>query len=108
VRPGLSRAPQAAARLRLHDLAGRAVLSRSGLTRLVDRLQDEGLLRRERCAEDRRGYHAVITDKGRKAVREAWPVYRRGIEQYFARHLGALQLRTITETLDQIPKEFPA
>jgi DNA-binding MarR family transcriptional regulator len=76
-------------RLRLHELAQKVVLSRSGLTRLVDKLEAAGFLRRQAAAEDRRGAFAVLTDKGRDAVRQAWPVYAHGIHRYFASHLTA-------------------
>src|SRR5215470_975827 len=74
-------------RLRMHELAERVVLSRSGLTRLVDRLEAEGLLLRDRSGTDRRGAYAVITEKGITALRKAWPVYARGIAEYFAQWL---------------------
>ena len=53
-------------RLRMAELAEGVLLSRSGLTRLVDRMEREGLLRRERCEDDARGYNAVITEPGRR------------------------------------------
>src|SRR5947209_4747658 len=65
-------------RLRMHELAQRVVLSRSGLTRLVDRLEAEGLLIRERSGADRRGAYAVVTEEGIAALRRTWPVYARG------------------------------
>jgi len=74
-------------RLRMHELAERVVLSRSGLTRLVDRLEAEGLLTRDRSVTDRRGAYAVITEQGIEALRQTWPVYARGITEYFARWL---------------------
>ena len=74
-------------RLRMHELAERVVLSRSGLTRLVDRLEAEGLLTRERSGTDRRGAYAVITEQGIAALRQTWPVYARGIAEYFAQWL---------------------
>jgi DNA-binding MarR family transcriptional regulator len=74
-------------RLRMHELAERVVLSRSGLTRLVDRLEAEGLLIRDRCGTDRRGAYAVITEQGIAALRRTWPIYARGIAEYFAQWL---------------------
>jgi DNA-binding MarR family transcriptional regulator len=85
-------------RLRLHELARAVVLSRSGLTRTVDRLEGAGLLRREPDPADRRGSFAVLTEAGIEAMRRAWPIYARGIVEYFARHLSdddARQLETI-------------
>ena len=75
-------------RLRMHELADRVVLSRSGLTRLVDRLEAEGLLIRDRSGTDRRGAYAVITEQGIATLRQTWPVYERGIVEYFARWLS--------------------
>ena len=74
-------------RLRMHELAERVVLSRSGLTRLVDRLEAEGLLLRDRSGADRRGAYAVITEHGIAALRRTWPIYARGIAEYFAQWL---------------------
>ena len=74
-------------RLRMHELADRVVLSRSGLTRLVDNLEKAGYLRREINLKDRRGFFAVITEEGIAALREAWPIYAEGIAQFFAQHL---------------------
>jgi DNA-binding MarR family transcriptional regulator len=84
-------------RLRMNELASAIVLSRSGLTRLVDRLEAEELLRRERTADDRRGAFAVLTEKGVEAMRRAWPVYARGIDEHFARFLGEEEARLLTK-----------
>jgi DNA-binding MarR family transcriptional regulator len=91
-------------RLRMHELAQRVVLSRSGLTRLVDRLEAEGLLTRDRCGTDRRGAFAVLTEQGIAALRQAWPVYAKGISQYFAQWLTpeeALILGSAFERIEQ-------
>lgn len=84
-------------RLRMSELATAIVLSRSGLTRLVDRLEAEGLLVRERLASDRRGAFAVLTDKGVEAMRRAWPVYAKGIEEHFARYLNDEEARILAK-----------
>ena len=96
----LSEAPDC--RLRLHELASRVVLSRSTLTRMVDRLEAAGLLARERVATDRRGAYAVLTPRGEAALREAWPVYARGIRAHFACHLDADEVRVLTAALGRI------
>ena len=82
----LERAPDH--RLRLHELARDIVLSRSNITRLIDRLEEAGLLRRERSEEDRRGFFAVITPDGLAMRRKMWPVYAHAIETGFDRHLS--------------------
>ena len=84
-------------RLRMNELASAIVLSRSGLTRLVDRLEAEGLLIRERSASDRRGAFAVLTEKGIEAMRRAWPVYAKGINEHFARFLSHEETCIMTE-----------
>ena len=57
-------------RLRMQELAGSLVISRSGLTRLFDRIAGAGLVAREACAEDRRGTYAVITPQGQVGAQE--------------------------------------
>ena len=89
-------------RLRMHELAERVVLSRSGLTRLVDRLEAEGFLRRDRSGTDRRGAYAVITEQGIAALRHAWPIYAKGIAQYFAHWLTEEEAGLFESALAQI------
>jgi DNA-binding MarR family transcriptional regulator len=89
-------------RLRMHELAERVVLSRSGLTRLVDRLEAEGFLTRDRCGTDRRGAYAVLTEQGMAALRRAWPVYARGISQYFAQWLTPQEAQVLGSALERI------
>ena len=96
----LSNAPDN--RLRMGDLAESLVLSRSGLTRLVDRIATAGLLRREDAPEDRRGTMAVITEAGLEAVERAWPHYANGISQYFAHNLSPSEIRTLTAALAKV------
>ena len=69
-------------RLRMTELADRVLLSRSGLTRLADRLEREGLITRQPCPDDARGTLAVLTDAGLARLREAWPTHLRGVEQH--------------------------
>ena len=66
-------------RLRMTELAERGAALRSGLTRLVDRLEREGLVRREACDSDARGLFTVLTDAGLERLREASPVHLRGV-----------------------------
>ncbi len=89
-------------RLRMHELAERVVLSRSGLTRLVDRLEAEGYLARDRSGTDRRGAYAVITDKGISSLRRAWPVYARGISEYFGKWLTDEEAGLMETALERI------
>jgi DNA-binding MarR family transcriptional regulator len=89
-------------RLRMRDLAEAVVLSRSGLTRLVDRLEHEGLLVRERADTDRRGAYAVLTPAGLQAIRRTWPKYAQSIIRYFTSHLSNDETRILTEALERV------
>jgi DNA-binding MarR family transcriptional regulator len=72
-------------RLRAGALAEHVTLSRTGLTRLVDRIGQEGLLRREQALEDRRGSYVVLTAAGARMLKRMWPVYERVLEETFGR-----------------------
>ena len=89
-------------RLRLHELAKKVVLSRSGLTRLVDRLEKEGLLIREAALNDRRGSFAVLTEKGRDSIRKSWPVYSKGIAEHFAHYMNDEEAQVIQNVFARI------
>lgn len=91
-------------RLRMSALARSALLSRSGLTRLVDKLEQEGLIERQACPEDGRALHARLTAKGVETLRKIWPVYRAGIAKYFAAHLGKADAEQIATTLGRVVK----
>lgn len=71
-------------RIRLNDLADRVLLSRSGLTRLIDKLEQKGYVIRESCQEDRRGAFAVLTPLGLKARQDTWPVIEASMLKHFA------------------------
>lgn len=92
----LAHAPQQ--RLRMNDLAVGVLLSRSGLTRLVDRLEREGLVARNACPSDARGLFAVLTGAGRKRLTDAAPTYHRCIREHFLDRLGDAELRQIALT----------
>ena len=77
----LAHAPEG--RLRMSDLAEAVLLTRSGLTRLVDRLQERGLVERVRCPGDGRGLNAVLTDTGRERLQEAAPHHLAGVRRHF-------------------------
>jgi DNA-binding MarR family transcriptional regulator len=74
-------------RLRMFDLASLLLLSKSGVTRLVDRLERRGLVAREMSPEDRRVVHTRLSDEGAAAFHRARPVIAAAIEQYFSQHL---------------------
>ncbi|MES1168738.1 MAG: MarR family transcriptional regulator [Oleiharenicola lentus] len=88
--------------LRMSELAQSALLSRSGLTRLVDKLEKNGLIRRKACPTDGRVQHAELTDKGIDVLRKIWPVYRAGIMKYFATHVSETEARQIAEIFGRV------
>ena len=73
--------------LRMGELADRLLLSRSGITRLADRLEKQGLIARRRCDDDGRGYYAELTDAGRKLVGAARPDHLEGVRRHFLSRL---------------------
>jgi DNA-binding MarR family transcriptional regulator len=88
-------------RLRMNELAQQVVLSRTGLVRLVDRIEAAGLLTREPVPEDGRGAYVAMTKEGTATLRRMWPVYRRHIQHDFLDPLGseAGRLRTALERI---------
>ena len=82
-------------RLRMAELADSVLLSRSGVTRLVDRLEREGLLARDTCSSDGRGTFAVLTDKGEKLLARARPTHRAGVRRRFLDHFSEEEMRLL-------------
>ena len=89
-------------RMRLRDLADAVLLTRAGLTRVLDRMEDEGLVRREACPGDGRGSDAVLTDAGFAAVRQAWPVFMQVLQKRFAAHLPPASAAAVVGALRPI------
>lgn len=94
-------------RCRLSDIAQRVVLTRSGLTRSLDRLEKAGYLRREPCEEDRRGAYAALTDDGVEALRVGWRVYRGCIREYFADVLTPAEVRAVGNAMGKVLRAVP-
>src|SRR6266849_228434 len=88
-------------RLRMTELSDRVRLSPSGLTRLVDRLVRTGLVKRGRCASDRRGSFAILTSAGKVRLRRASPMHLRGIREHFSKRLSPAQLTAVESRLEK-------
>jgi DNA-binding MarR family transcriptional regulator len=88
--------------LRLGELADRVLLTRSGLTRLVDRLEAAGLVERLACSSDRRGQNAVLTLAGRDALRRTIGTHLRGVAAAFADRVGDDERTAFRATLERI------
>jgi DNA-binding MarR family transcriptional regulator len=89
-------------RLRMHDLADRSHLTRSGLTRRIDRLVADGWVERVYCDADRRGAYARITDQGAAELARALPHHIAAIERHLADRLTPGELTTLTRLLSRI------
>lgn len=89
-------------KLRMSELAEQVLLSRSGLTRMVDRLEREGLVRREACADDARGQFTVITGAGVQRLRAASPTHLRGIAEHAVGRLDEDEALALAGLLGQM------
>jgi DNA-binding MarR family transcriptional regulator len=93
-------------RLRMSELAEAVLLSRSGLTRLVDRMQRDGMVAREPDPDDARGLFTVLTERGRDALRDAARVHLAGISRLVLDQVSDAELRQLLELmrkLDPVP-----
>jgi DNA-binding MarR family transcriptional regulator len=98
-------------RLRMTELADRVLLSRSGLTRLVDRLERDGFVERQACPGDARGTHAVLTEAGLAKLRTAATTHLRGVAEHVTDRLTSdelAQLEALMTKLLQHPVPMPA
>jgi len=89
-------------RLRMTELASAVLLSRSGLSRLVDRLQREGLVKREVASEDGRGMYAVLTPAGHSRLREAAPTHLRGVAEHMTSKFSDDELDALRALLERL------
>jgi DNA-binding MarR family transcriptional regulator len=89
-------------RMRMSELADGVLLSRSGLTRLVDRMERDGLLRRTRCEDDQRGYFAEITDEGRELFARARGTHLDGVRERFLSHLSGEEQRALAAIWEKV------
>lgn len=89
-------------RMRMCDLAEQAQMSRSGLTRLVDRLEREGLLERCSCEHDARGAYACLTAVGQERLCEARSTHRSVVREHFLSRFSAQELSSLAELWERI------
>jgi DNA-binding MarR family transcriptional regulator len=88
--------------LGMTEIANRILFSKSGLTRVIDRMEAAGLVRRERPPEDRRVVKVLLTPAGLDALDAARAVHRRGIQEHFVSHLDPAQLEQLTGMLQGV------
>jgi DNA-binding MarR family transcriptional regulator len=88
--------------IRPTELAARSLLTKSGVTRAVDRLERDGLVERRACPSDGRGQHILLTARGRHLVRRAAPGHMRMIAKHFGDALSPHELAVLTTALERI------
>jgi DNA-binding MarR family transcriptional regulator len=86
----------------MQDLAAAVLLSKSGLTRLVDRMERAGLVCRTACPADRRGTFAALTTHGLETLTATAPTHARGVAEHFGAHLDDVQADTLTRVLGAV------
>jgi DNA-binding MarR family transcriptional regulator len=87
--------------MRLHELAQAVLLSRSNITRLVDRLEEAGLLCRKRCPNDRRGAYAALTPEGLALRKQIWATYSQSIGRHFANYLTDEEVTLLSNAFER-------
>lgn len=95
-------AGETAGELRMTELAARTLVSRSGLTRRLDRLVDAGLVARRSCPTDRRGVFAVLTEYGRQRLSDAAPTHVQGVRRHFIAQMEGQDLDALTDSLNKV------
>jgi DNA-binding MarR family transcriptional regulator len=98
----LAQLANAGGELRMTELAARALISRSGMTRRVTRLANEGLVRRANADADGRGVVVALTDAGVARLTETAPVHLRGVSELFIAHLDDRELAVLKSALDKV------
>ena len=88
--------------LRMADLANKAVISRSNVTRLSDRMEKAGLVARSDCPVDGRGTVCELPARGRAIRAKMWPTYKKQIDSLFGKHLEAREAEAIAATFDKM------
>ncbi len=92
--------------LRMSDLACACALSLSGMSRIVDRLEAQGLVERARSSCDGRGLNAVLTDAGLGRLRRAWPTHLASVRRHVMNHLSELDLPVVTAALQHFASDM--
>src|SRR3954451_8932925 len=94
--------------LRMNDLAERILYSKSGFTRVVDRMEKEGLVKRVRPENDRRSILVVLTDAGREKMEEARRGHREALDEHFSRHLADTDIKALTRAFEKLTEHARA
>jgi DNA-binding MarR family transcriptional regulator len=88
--------------VRMNEIADRILYSKSGLTRVIDGMEQAGLVRRVRPEHDRRSIFVVLTAEGRETMEQARVQHRHWIEEHFSRHLADDEVTALVRALEKI------
>jgi DNA-binding MarR family transcriptional regulator len=91
---------------RFREINGEVALSRSALSRCLDRMATSGLVEKLDCPEDPRGLIVRMTPKGEQELKRAWPVYRRLIETCFGRHFSPDELEFLATRFANVTEQL--
>jgi MarR family 2-MHQ and catechol resistance regulon transcriptional repressor len=101
----LLRIERSGGRMTMGELANQVVLTTGGVTRLIDRMETEGLVCRELCAEDRRVSYAAITERGREVLGRAVEVHIQDLEDHFLGRMTEPEREVLVSVMDRIRSE---
>jgi DNA-binding MarR family transcriptional regulator len=88
--------------VRMNELASRILASKSGLTRVIDRMEEAGLVERRRPRDDRRAIEIFMTEGGERALANARIIHRNGINEHFAKHLSKRDFESLSRALEKV------
>jgi len=88
--------------VRMNEIAGRILYSKSGLTRIIDAMEQAGLVRRVRPEHDRRSIFVLLTEEGRETMERVRGQHRQWIEQHFSRHLADDDIAPLIRALEKL------
>ncbi len=94
-------------RLRMVDIAGVLAIGKSAVTKTADRLEERGLITRERDSSDRRTVYAALTAEGEKSFAAAQPVFADGVQRHFARQMNEAEIRQLLHLSERILQQPP-
>lgn len=93
---------EVSAGLRQYEIGAQVLLSKHNLSRLIDRLEKQHLVRRDACEEDGRGNRIYITEEGKKMLKRVWPVYGQSIQKEFGERLSQKEYSELSRLLEKI------
>lgn len=94
-------------RLRMADIAGLLTIGKSAVTKTADRLEERGLITRERDSSDRRTVYAALTAEGEKTFAAAQPAFADGVQRHFAGHINEAEIRQLLQLSERMLQRAP-